>query len=435
MQNTKINQVITTKYMTSFSCIGPDCEANCCRGWAVNFDKKAYKNLKKLYSNNPAERKKFKESFTKNSKSTNMLDYAILQHNEEGVCPYLASDGLCEIHAKFGGNRLGWVCKDYPRSMQNYGGEIELFGALSCPEVARLCLLNEGSCQLVTVPGEIVRNTSKIMDLLSNTGNNFNRFRNEIRSVLMLLAAASQYRVSERIFLMLYFAQRFSLALQTEGNQLSQESFEQEIEHIADPNTHNSLVAAFNSSKEDPMKAFVVVQAVIEFRTDTTSDFNRMIVGCWNNCVGQTPDQQVEQSVENFAQIIDFYKNRKSKLESAYGEQIERYFENYVTDFLYKCDFLKSNSLLHYLRGLLIRLNIIRFMFYTHPNLNPVLSNPDDFSMSEIKALLDSSIVEVTFLTTRAFDHLVPFMVKVINQTLDEYAIDDMESISSLAKL
>jgi len=58
------------------------------------------------------------------------------------LCPFLTSDKLCSIHAKLGCHYLSDICDTYPRITHIFNGVFEKSLSLSCPEAARLVLLN-----------------------------------------------------------------------------------------------------------------------------------------------------------------------------------------------------------------------------------------------------------------------------------------------------
>ena len=58
----------------------------------------------------------------------------------EGRCPFLLSDGLCEIHRDMGPDYLCVVCRQFPRFSEYYGATKESGLGLSCEEAARIIL-------------------------------------------------------------------------------------------------------------------------------------------------------------------------------------------------------------------------------------------------------------------------------------------------------
>jgi lysine-N-methylase len=68
--------------------------------------------------------------------------FAKFQMNGENQCPLLTANRLCRIHAELGEELLSHACATYPRIINSVGGIEEMALALSCPEAARLVLLN-----------------------------------------------------------------------------------------------------------------------------------------------------------------------------------------------------------------------------------------------------------------------------------------------------
>lgn len=133
-------------YMKKFKCIGADCEDSCCAGWRVNFDKKttqtylsaADEEIRKIASNNIKKVKVNRSS----------ANYSFIQMNEKGACPFQQTDKLCMIHNRMGEKALSKTCSTYPRHQGILEQGIVEVATLSCPEAARLCLLEIDSMHI-----------------------------------------------------------------------------------------------------------------------------------------------------------------------------------------------------------------------------------------------------------------------------------------------
>ncbi len=138
----KQQTVLIPQYMKKFACIGPSCEDLCCKGnWRVYVDKATYKKYKKLPN---SEIKSLIESTIKrDKKSQNDVNYAVFHFNEKGLCPLLSEDNFCRIHSELGESYLSHTCAVYPRVVNIVNNSFEKSALLSCPEVARLALLDE----------------------------------------------------------------------------------------------------------------------------------------------------------------------------------------------------------------------------------------------------------------------------------------------------
>ncbi len=114
-----------------FECIGSECTDNCCRHWAIEIDPdtaEIYHNTKGTFGN------RLRESLTENEGKY------YIRLNNEGKCPLLNQDNLCEVYRHLGPDKMSEVCQKYPR-ISWYHGDILFQGlTLSCSEVARIIL-------------------------------------------------------------------------------------------------------------------------------------------------------------------------------------------------------------------------------------------------------------------------------------------------------
>ncbi|ABV38424.1 flagellar biosynthesis protein, putative [Shewanella sediminis HAW-EB3] len=128
--------IVTPKYVSDFSCIGPDCEDSCCIGWNIYIDKKSYKKTMA----HPQLKGLAKSALKKIKRSDDQ--WAIVRTDATGVCPFLDSKKLCKIHSIAGEETLSATCRTYPRL--TVIREHDKFDSLSlsCPEAARLILFS-----------------------------------------------------------------------------------------------------------------------------------------------------------------------------------------------------------------------------------------------------------------------------------------------------
>lgn len=139
---TETCQALFPSYVGRFRCIGPDCEATCCSGWDISLDQataEAYTIRLQPYL--PALTKRLENRILIQAKSPSRKCHAKML-NDPGTddCPGLDA-GLCAIQREYGEDKLANTCFDYPRYTRSIQGSIEQTMTLSCPEAARLALL------------------------------------------------------------------------------------------------------------------------------------------------------------------------------------------------------------------------------------------------------------------------------------------------------
>lgn len=129
-------------YMGKFHCIGGECEDTCCAGWKITIDESSYLKYKKTKSKT-VQRKINGNLVLIKKELRNSKNYAYFKMDPLNRCPMLTEGGWCSIQHELGENALSPVCKTYPRIVNVVDNQIEVSGVLSCPEIARLVLLND----------------------------------------------------------------------------------------------------------------------------------------------------------------------------------------------------------------------------------------------------------------------------------------------------
>lgn len=114
--------------LNNFECIGSHCEYTCCANWKICIDKESvdyYQNVEGEFGNK--------------------LQYSIYSENgtsffalNDGRCPFLNSQSLCDIYINLGEENMCSTCKTYPRKNWTYGDLTFIGKYISCPEVARI---------------------------------------------------------------------------------------------------------------------------------------------------------------------------------------------------------------------------------------------------------------------------------------------------------
>ncbi|NGQ97427.1 hypothetical protein G3578_20010 [Brevibacillus sp. SYP-B805] len=149
-------RVVATDYLQAFRCTGSACADTCCHGWNVNVDKRTFVKYKKL--KDAQWKRTLTRHIRRNKYETSFSAYATIAMGEGGYCPFLNEDRLCSIHLSLGPNYLSSTCASYPRLLNKVYDTYESSGALSCPEIARLALLNPQGLSFATFRMEIPDN-------------------------------------------------------------------------------------------------------------------------------------------------------------------------------------------------------------------------------------------------------------------------------------
>nr|WP_326529484.1 flagellin lysine-N-methylase [Rhodoferax sp.] len=141
-------------YYDKFQCNGPECPDTCCSGWSVHIDRETYHQYRR--NQHPVLAPLVKLAVKKNPSphADNENTFGVMQMRPDGACHFLQTDRLCMIQNVLGEKALSDTCRIYPRYLNRFGPQREKALGISCPQAARLILLNPQPIQFVTAKPE-----------------------------------------------------------------------------------------------------------------------------------------------------------------------------------------------------------------------------------------------------------------------------------------
>lgn len=208
LNNTKNRQLLVPQYMQQFSCIGSDCEDSCCIGWKVTVDEDTYKKYKK--SRDLELKPLFKNKVTRQRSNPCSSSYAKIKMEDGRRCSFLSEENLCRVQLKLGEEYLSNTCTVYPRAINSINGVIEKSATTSCPEVARLALLNPNGIDFAEIeeptstPGSIVKQLKTDGPKMDN---NPQKYFWELRIFSIQVIQDRSYTLAERLIILGMFYQ------------------------------------------------------------------------------------------------------------------------------------------------------------------------------------------------------------------------------------
>lgn len=135
------DQVLQPQYFGRFRCLGAECEDTCCDGWGILIDRATFEKYQGEQTRNPlAPYGALGELVEINPAGSSSADYAKIRLSGTR-CPALA-DGMCSVQQAHGEPWISDMCSSFPRIFNRVGAVTERSLHLSCPEAARLVLLD-----------------------------------------------------------------------------------------------------------------------------------------------------------------------------------------------------------------------------------------------------------------------------------------------------
>jgi lysine-N-methylase len=383
--------------MTRFRCLAGDCEATCCGGGGVPVERSTHRRLT-LLAEPDAEAQQLLANGIE--LTPDGPEFARLRFLASGDCSMLDSAGLCRIQSKFGHAALFEVCATYPRYVNQIDGDvqgappaIELFGTLSCPEVARLALLSDDGFELE--PAAIEEAPRKLRNRFDTREPYFQPYR-MVRAALTSLLAEPGFSLDEKLFALLWLADQLRPVLFA-GCTKAPSELQTVLDALSGPGVLPSLAANFRSLRIDAELPLAVIWQALppaEVRPGAqTERFDRMLREVWGE-YGRTLGGGASLSDADLRDLVAQYATVRAAVPGPARQRLDVLLSRYAVNHVLTTPYMLSSSLFAYAYELVVRIAMLRFLLCTRLSL---------FEGSA--AELDARVVEVTYATVRGVDH------------------------------
>lgn len=411
--------ILAPKYMKNFHCIGGACESSCCQWWRIDIDRQNYKELKRVMDKKPNDREKFRRSVKRNRAETNNERYfaKIVLDGETAFCPFVDQQGLCEIHRRFGDGYLCLTCRTYPRIVNDIFGSITLGAVLSCPEVARKCLLEPDSTSLVTFdPKEIKTDGLALAGRCNDPSMPYNRYIDDLRQIFFEFLSARQYPIVSRLFFLAYLSHRISPFFNhhIHDSDFNEDALAAEVTRLSDPNLLQELSDRYQTleaSMELPLKLINSILSSKEANPISGNLFQGVFkfYGLEEDAWTRFLSDDKEASSEIARDVIGTYRSRRDKMLSMFHGQIEIYWENFCKNHCINFLYTDFPNVSEFVESMIFRLTIGSFIMFSHPEVTDLVETQKQIAEGGLtgstKDALDSIAVESFFKFSRCIEH------------------------------
>ncbi|MCM3208585.1 flagellin lysine-N-methylase [Paenibacillus illinoisensis] len=325
-------ETLMPTYMKKFSCIGSACEDSCCVGWRVTLDKKTFKNYKNL--KHPVLSKQLHNSMKRIKNETSSdSQYAYFVMDDKKRCPMLQESGLCGIQATVGEQMLSSTCTTYPRVINRVDNIYEMSAKLSCPEIARLALLNPDGIEFEHTESDMNSAWGLRDDFLNSSKHeNGENFFWDLRVfAIEIIQNRSLYLSDRMIFLGIFINKVQSLVANKEYDKINSIIEEYKIK-LYNP----EFVTSLSKIHSNPELQLRLVVELIQKRNDSGGEVPRYIECYVDMYKGFGIQQEDTFDLEELKIMYQKnYNNYYVQFMDNYGFVLENYLVNYVFESLF----------------------------------------------------------------------------------------------------
>ncbi len=306
-------RMIRPEYAERFRCIGPACEDTCCAGWTVTVDEAS----RQKYLDLPAGplRSLMETAIVPAANGKPETDSsATIRMLPSGDCPFLSPQRLCRIQVEHGEGYLCRTCQNFPRRTHTIDGLTETDLSLSCPEAARLILLER--CLLAPAGASGYHIT---WDPRATSEAGLKGYFWQIREFVVTLIQNRRYPLWQRMFLLGSFSRRLDALVRGDMKR----SFPDVLNDFSRAVAERELSAAMEIIPANPeLQLRIVVQLIAQrAKIEVASPRLRDVLDMFVKCVGisgkASTDRRVTRYVNIDAQFCEpFFRRRPHILEN-----------------------------------------------------------------------------------------------------------------------
>jgi lysine-N-methylase len=381
-------RTVGLRYLDGFRCIGAECEDDCCTGWAVPVDEPHFHAIEARLGDTAEGKAELQRALIPQPEP-NRQRFALMILDERRRCAMLGEDRLCTLHGRFGEEVLPDTCAVFPRSSGVVGGRFELSASLSCPEVARRCLLADGATDPVEMSDDrIVRGL--IYKAVRGDEGAYHAAFDAVRTLILGVLSQRQVPVASRLFALAWFADQTRAWLHEQAANVDREALSRLAQLLRQPGAIERFHQQLQSAQlREPFAASVVQQVLVAASDDPAPLFGLLVQGSLARDGDTDP-----------APLWEAHRARQATLSASTVEKLELALEAFCKNFAFKDWYIKAPSFTRWLHGLLVRVTILRYLVVAHPD------TPAD---------PERAIVQVAYSFSRTMEHDDRSMARILD--------------------
>jgi len=396
--------VLAPRYMSRFSCIGGACEDTCCSSWSIAIDSDHYRKMRRALGQTKSDRELFEKNVKRFRGGRTDSKFALIVLDPKtSRCNFLANDGLCGLQQRFGEATLPDVCVTYPRRQSLVGDRIEMAAALSCPEVARQALLHEDAMELVDIESKSARD---LWVQIAEGGDVYEQSLDAVRMTMLGIIAGAG-TLASGIGTVAALAHVLGDAF-AKGKPFGREALGRALDDFSKPDRSQQIAKALESIDmplEVPMRPLL---EILSKRVDLPE-------GRFGAVLAHAVDAYSIGENAIVADVAKAYLERRESVEALVDPRLNAILVNFALNHVFTHWFTSSPNLGVWVRGLVVRVALIRFLVYAHPEIAALASAPA--TEGEPARTVERVTIETVYRMARTVDHHQPFL-KLLDEVL-----------------
>jgi lysine-N-methylase len=332
---------LVPQYMVDFKCIGSECEDSCCIGWRVEIDKRTYQNLTNVPQKTLGDN--LKDALVKNEAPTKSdTQFAFMKMNSQtGCCSMLNEQKLCTIQAALGEGYLSPTCATYPRNIHYVNEQQEISAVMSCPEAARLALLNPNKMEFTYIEAQTNKNIQIKANIHPDAAvSTYMEAFWPIRAFAIEMLQNRDFSFAHRLILLGLFCEELQKRINQKRDDAA--TITGLIEDFKVLVRNNEEIRDYKTFPVNQEFQFIILNNIVSKNMDNLWA-NARFSECLTDYLEGLEKESTAKGVEK-ADIVDRYSSAHGTYYQPFIDKHEHIFENFAVNFIYSHLFPKTRS-------------------------------------------------------------------------------------------
>ncbi|KFA90636.1 flagellin lysine-N-methylase [Archangium violaceum] len=400
------------RYMTRFRCIAERCEDTCCTGLRVPVSEPQWARMRAAVAGSAEESERLHRCITPNPGGA-ATEHAFIEMRPDGHCPLLDTERLCSLQRRHGDTVLPDICATFPRAVTRWGERVEVSGTLACPEVARLCLLEEDAVEPVPTPlaASHVPRPETARHIPADAEDAWAFHAETVREALLRLLHRREYPLASRLAMLGHLAHgldgfyfRGTESFRGEDSEAAEARLNEVLQRFDSPDVLEAVHRDFSGLALPGGPCVGLFSSVLRARMaagrgERFSSLARSVLESLGLQEG-TPGE-LDAAWRTYAE-------RWSHLEALHGARVRQYFDNYAAHFAWRNPLIDAPGLLAYVFRLALRVGLLRLTLVGHPRVAELCQ--ESSPTAESQEQLDRAAVETFQLVAKHVEQAPDFL-------------------------
>ena len=396
----------------NFSCIGSECENNCCHTWRVSLTKKDYVVWRNAVRKDRKELEYFHENVPKTKQSGENEYASLMLDKESGRCSFQKECGLCRVHEKFGPEALPSPCRTFPKTHYVDQTGVQVNASLGCPEYLRHVIAKESATDVLEVK---LPKSGARMHKLSTVGSawHWHRALPEIGELGLSLLKSARPRatLAERLFVLVMMLDQIEDLGNHPTSPLTLELFSQRVAPLLEESGRSNAINEFRGlTVPSSNLSLQFVFSMFAYRlTVEWQDMSLFWDGIYASYRDVAPAEMAYIPGKSFGVDVDsiapvFYK-RRNKIHGRAGGDLQRWYGRAFSNQFFNGGGAADETPLGYLGRHILTIMMFDFAVCSHEDINPLLDGDGPLNEQE-KELLSRHVVNIVHRVSRTMLHI-----------------------------